>query len=111
MTFAMSERRPAYPARTHDMHEDEDEDDQPLVQPASRKEPVEERRDHPVDDEDLVHLVPPRQPPAAPARKRKGSPVLQDRTRDSRERAEDALILDKKADGEALRNIISKLSE
>ena len=51
VTFAMSERKPAYPALTQDMHGDEDdgplapdlmvvyddEDDQPLVQPASRK--------------------------------------------------------------------------
>ena len=55
VTFAMSERKPAYPAHTQDTHEDEDEgpfaqpdksvvsaggDDQPLVQPASRREPA-----------------------------------------------------------------------
>ena len=52
VTIAMSQRKLAYPARTQDMHGDEDdgplaqpdhmvvyddEDDQPLVQPASRK--------------------------------------------------------------------------
>ena len=57
VTFARSERKPAYPAHTQDMHDDEDDgplaqldhmvvsgdgDDQPLVQPASRKEPVKE---------------------------------------------------------------------
>ena len=41
LAFAMSERRPAYPAHAPDMREDEDEDedDKPLVRPASRKEP------------------------------------------------------------------------
>ena len=38
VTFAMSERRPAYPAHGPDTDEDNDEDDQPLVRPASRKE-------------------------------------------------------------------------
>ena len=51
------------------MHEDEDEDDKPLVRPASRKEPAEERRDPVIDDEDLAPLVPPRPPPAAPVRR------------------------------------------
>ena len=32
----------AYQAHATHMHEDEDEDDKPLVQPASRKEPAEE---------------------------------------------------------------------
>ena len=43
VTFAMSERKPAYPAHAPDMHEDEDEDDKPLVQPAPRREPAEEK--------------------------------------------------------------------
>ena len=80
-----------------DRHEDEDEDDKPLVRPASRKGLAEERRDPATDDEDLLPLVPPRLPPAAPVRKRKGPPEWQDPTtvlerkvsRDSRERAED----------------------
>ena len=77
---------PAYPAHAQNMHEDEDErplaqrdhtivsdgDDQPLVQPAPRIEPVEERRDPATDDGDLAPLVPPRPPPAAPVRRRKG---------------------------------------
>ena len=119
VTFAMSERKTAHPAHAPDMHEDEDEDHKPLVRPASRRELAEERRDLDNDDEDLLPLVPPRPPPAAPVRKRKGPPVRldpaatleQEVSRDSHERAEDTSILGKKAEGEALRNIISKLSE
>ena len=79
----MSERRPAYPARARDMHEDEDEDDKPLVRPASRKEPLEEGRDQAIDDEDLAPLVAPRPsrpPQAAQRQKKKGPPVWQDPT-------------------------------
>ena len=68
--FAMSERKPAHPAHAPDMHEDEDEDDKPLVRPASRKEPAEKRRDQATDDEDIRPLVPPKQPSAAPVKKR-----------------------------------------
>ena len=75
VTFAMSERKTAHPAHAPDMHEDEDEDHRPLVRPASRKELAEERRDLDNDDEDLLPLVPPRPPPAAPVPKRKGPPV------------------------------------
>ena len=39
VTFDMS----AYQAHAPDMHEDEDEDDKPLVRPASRKELAEKR--------------------------------------------------------------------
>ena len=119
VTFAMSERKTAYPARAPDMHEDEDEDDKPLVRPASRKEHVEKRRDPATDDEDLLPLVPPRLPSAAPVKKIKGPPVWQgppaileqEVSRDSRDRAEETSILGKKAEGEALRNIMRKLSE
>ena len=45
VTFAMSERKTAYSAHAPDMHEDEDEDDRPLVRPASRNGPAEKRRD------------------------------------------------------------------
>ena len=90
-----------------------------LVQPASRKEPAKEKRDPATDDEDLLPLVPPRLPSAAPVRKGKGPPVWQIPTatleqevsKDSRERAEDTSVLGKKAEGEALRNIINKLSD
>ena len=34
VTFAMSERRPAYSAHAPDMHEDEDEDNKPHVRQA-----------------------------------------------------------------------------
>ena len=53
VTFAMSERKPAHASHAPGMHEDEDEDEQPLVQPASRKELAEERRDPSNDDGDL----------------------------------------------------------
>ena len=58
LTFSQSEQKSAYPAHTRDLEEDEDdefsvcpdgtaasedEDDQSLVQPASRQEPVEEK--------------------------------------------------------------------
>ena len=56
----------AYPAHAPDMHEDEDEDDKPLVRPASKKEPAKERRGPATDDEDLLPLVPPRSSSAAP---------------------------------------------
>ena len=90
VTFAMSERKPAYPAHAPD-----------------------------IDDEDFLLLVPPGPPSAAPVRRTEGPPVWQDPTAileqevsgDSRERAEDASVLGRKAEGEALRNIISKLSE
>ena len=103
VTFAMSERQPAYPAHAPDKHEDEDED-KPLVRSASRKEPAEERRDPATDDEDLPPSVLPRLPSAAPVQKRKGPPVWPDPTatleqevsRDSRERAEDASIFGQK---------------
>ena len=98
--FAMSDRRPAYPAHAPDMDEDKDEDDEPLVRPASRKKLDKEKRDLATDDEDFLPLVPPRSPPAAPVRKRKGPPVWQDSAatlehevpEDSRERAEDTSI-------------------
>ena len=69
----MSERKPAYPAHTQIIHDDEDdeplahqdhvvafddEDDQPLVRPASRKGPPEERRDPATDDGNLSPSVP-----------------------------------------------------
>ena len=76
VTFAMSERRPACPADAPDMHEDENEDDKPLVRPASRKEPAKEKRDPASDDEDYLPLVPPGLPSAAPVKKRKGPPVM-----------------------------------
>ena len=83
---------------------DEDEDDKPLVRPASRKEPAKEKRDLDTDDEDLLPLVPPRPPPAAPVRKRKGPPAWQDPAgtlehevpEDLGERAEDTPIWGRK---------------
>ena len=109
VTFAMSERRPAYQAHAPDMHEDEDDDDKPLVRPASRKELAKEKRDLDTDDEDLLSVVPPRPPPAAPVRK-KGPPVWQDpavhwNTRYRKSRASE------QKRPQALRNTINTLSE
>ena len=84
VTFAMSERRPAYPAHALDMDEDEDEDDKTRVWPASRKDFAEEKRDPATDDEDLQPLVPPRLPSAAT--------LEHEVPKDSRERAEDTSI-------------------
>ena len=106
--FAMSERKPAHPAHAQDMDEDKDEDDKPLVRPASRKEPAKEKRDLDTDDEDLLPMVPPRSQPAAPVLKKKGPPVWQDSTatlehevqKNSRKRAEDTSIFGRKAEGE-----------
>ena len=103
-TCAISERKAAHPAHAQDMYEDEDGDDQPLVQSAPRKGPAEDRRYPAIDDGELAPLVPPRPPPAAPVRRRKGPPVWQDPTAtleqevsaDSRERAEDTSILGQK---------------
>ena len=115
----MSERKPAYPAHAPDVHEDEDEDDKPFVRPASRKELAEEKRNLDTDDEDLLPFVPSRLPSAAQCGKEKdlqcGRIQLPywnkrcQRTRASEQRI--PRFLGKKAEGEALRNIISKLSE
>ena len=102
-----------------DIHEDEDEVDKPLVRPASRKELAKAKRDLDTHDEDLLPLVPPRSPPAGPVRKRKGPSAWQGAAatlehgvpEDSRERPDDTSILGRTAEGETLRNIISKLSE
>ena len=74
------------------MHEDEDEDDRPLVRPASRNGPAEKRRDPAAADEDLLPVVPARLPAV---RKRKEPPMWQDPT----------AILEQEV------RIISKLSE
>ena len=79
----MSERKKAHPAHAPDMHEDEDEDDQPHVRPTTRKAPREEGRDQAIDEKDFAPLVPPRnsRPPQAEQRqKKKGPPVWQDPT-------------------------------
>ena len=76
VTFAMSERRPRYPAHAPDMDEVKDEDDKPLVRPASIKEPAKDKSDAlllsvpPRPPEDLLLL--PRPPPVARVQKRKG---------------------------------------
>ena len=80
VTLAMSEGRTVYPAHEPDMDEDGNEDDKPLVRPASRKKPAKVKRDLDTDDEDLLPLVPSRLPSAAPVRKSTGPPVWQDLT-------------------------------
>ena len=93
------------------------------MRPASRKELAEERRDPATDDEDFLPLVPPRLPSAADKEKDLQCwilpPVWQvpaaalehEVPKDSRERAEDASVLGRQAEGQALRNIINKLSD
>ena len=122
VTFALPEQKSAYPAHTRESGEDGDdkplvspdrtavsehEDDQPVVQPASRKEPVEEKRESAAECRIPAQL-----------RRRKGPPVWrdpsatleQDVSRNSRERSEEVSILGRNPDGEALRSITNKLS-
>ena len=122
MTFALTDIKSVYPARTPELDENdddkplvrpdrtsvsEDEDDKHLVQPASRKEPVKERRESAAESSVATLL------------RRKGPPVWrdpsttleQDVSGNSRERSEEGSILGKNPDGEALRSIIKKLSD
>ena len=122
VTFAPSEQKSAYPARTRELDEDEDdnkplvcpdrtavsedEDDKHLVQPASREELV--KRESAAE-----RRVP------AQLRRRKGPPVWrdpsatleQDVSGNSRERLQEVSILGRNPHGEALRSIINKLSD
>ena len=101
----MSERKPAYPAHTPDMHEDEDEDEKNLLyvrqQERNRSRDLRDllrphrdrrKRDHQYGKIQLKKLEP-------------------EVSKDSREQAEDTSTLCKKAEGEALRNIMNKLSD
>ena len=112
VTFAMSERRPAYPAYAPDMDEDKG-----ATCATSIKEGTVEERDQAVDDEDLAPLVLQDRRQLHQCEKSKDPQVWQDpaatlQPKDSRERAEDAsLVLGRMSEGGALRNIISKLSE
>ena len=84
----------------------EDEDDKPLVQPSSRKEPVKEKRESAAERRTCANLL-----------KRKGRPVWrdpsttqdQDVSGNSREGSEEVSILGKNPDGEALSKVINKL--
>ena len=117
VTFALSQRKSAYPARAQEL--DDDEDDKPLVRPD--RTAVSEEEDE--DDKPLVqptsalkressavHRVP------TPLRKRKGPPVgrdpcatpEQDVSGTSRERPEDISSLGKNSNGEALQKITNK---
>ena len=132
VTFAISERNRAYPARTQPYLKMKVMDlwyspIMPLslmmkmlnlfAPPASGKELSEERRDQTTDDGDLAHLVPPRPSPIAPLRRRKRATcmariaTLEEVTRNSRERTDDVSTLSKKSEGETLQNIINKLSD
>ena len=119
VTSAMSEQKPAYTAHTQKVHGDEDdgplaqpdhmvvsddEDNQPLVHPASKTKHTKEKRYTAIHDGDLAPLVPPRPSQAVPVRRRKGPPVWQDPTEQRMPR-----FRAKKAEGEALRNIVNKL--
>ena len=48
--FVMSERKPANRDHAPDMHQEENEDDKPLVRPTTRQEPLEEGRGQAMDD-------------------------------------------------------------
>ena len=121
VTFVLSEQKSAYPAHTRELDEDEDdkpfvrpdrtavsedEDDKPLVQPAPREELV--KRESAAE-----RRVP------AQLRRRKGPPVWrdpsatqeQDVSGNSREGSEDVSIYGRNPVGEALQNIINKLSD
>ena len=84
VTFPIPERESAYPVQTQPisdkeddeplLHEDhavtsDDEDDQPLVRPATRRKLHEKVHDQVDDVGDLAPLVPPRPTPAAPLRR------------------------------------------
>ena len=77
----------------------EDEDDQPLVQRASRKEPVEEKRESAAE-----HRVPTQE------RRRKGPPPIYHTGARCVTKVAKVSILGRNPHGEALRIIISKLS-
>ena len=123
VTFALSQRKSAYPARAQELDDDEDdkplvrpdrttvsekeeEDDNPQVQPAS-KEKVLKR------ESSAIRRVP------TPLRRRKGPPVWrdpsatleQDVSGTSRERSEDVSSLGQNSDSEAFQKIINKLSD
>ena len=118
VTFALSQRKSAYPARVQKL--DDDEDDKPLVRSDCTTVSHEE-------DEDDKPLV---QPPSArkrgssairrvptPLRRRNGPPVWwdpfatleQDVSGTSKERSQDVSSLGKKTDSEALLKIINQL--
>ena len=113
-TFAMSEQISSSPAHTRDLEEDEDdeplvrpdhtavsddEDDQSHVQPASRKELVKEKCDLAADH---------RNPRKRPSVWQDPTVTLeQEVSGNSRERSDDVSVLVRKAEGEALRNIIT----
>ena len=123
VTFAPSQQKSAYPSQTRELDEDdddkpivcpdrvtasEDEDDERLVRPSSRQEPVKEKRES----------APERGVPT-PLRRKKGPPVWrdpsapleQDVSGNLCERSEEVSILGRNPDGEALRNIINNLSD
>ena len=122
-TFALSEQQSANPAHTRELDEDdadkplvcpdrsivsEDEDDEPLIRPSTRTESIKEKRESAAE-----RIVP------TPLRRRKGPPVWrdpcatleQDVSKNSRERPQEVSILGRNPDGEALRNIMNKLSD
>ena len=104
VTFALSKQKSAYPAHAREL--DEDEDDKPLVQLASREEPVER-------ESAAERRVP------AQLRRRKGPPVWrdpsatleQDVSGTSRERSEEVSTLGNNSDSEALQQISNQLSD
>ena len=121
VTFVLMTQKSAYPALSQELDDDEDdkplvrsdrttvsedEDDKPWVQQASKSETVKR-------ESASVRRVP------TLLRRRKGPPVWrdpsatleQDVSGTSRERSEEVSILGKNSDGEALQNIVNKLSD
>ena len=96
VTFAVSEQKSAYPAHLREL--DEDEDDKPLVRP---------NRTAVSEDEDDKPLV---QPASREERVRRESAAERRVTAQLR-RTEEVSILNRNPDGEALLNIINKLSD
>ena len=123
VTFALSEQKSAYPAHARELDEDdddkplvcpepitvsEDEDDERLVRPSSRKEPVKEKRDSAAERSIPTSL---RRRKGLPVWRDPSAPLEQDVSGNSRERPQEVSILGRNPDGEALRNIINNLSD
>ena len=86
----------------------EDEDDERLVRPSSRKEPVKEKRDSAAERSIPTSL---RRRKGLPVWRDPSAPLEQDVSGNSRERPQEVSILGRNPDGEALRNIINNLSD
>ena len=113
LTSALAEQKSAYPARTRELDEDEDdqplvrpdrtavsedEDDKPLVQLASREEPLKR-------ESSAERRVP------AQLRRRKGPPAWEIHLPHWNKMCQETRSVGRNPDREALQNIINKLSD